>query len=701
MTIKMKQVVLLVLIVFLTIGIVNAANITDTNSKDKITKISEEHDTTQVVTKDKINTAKNVTKKVNTTTKAASKTYTTTANNYKELLTKVNHATNTTYDTYTINLKKGTYNATKTINWKNTKGCKKLVINGNQATLNGQNKIQLMTIGENYTVTLKNLKIINFKSGGSGGAISNNGTLKIYNSILNNNEGEYAGGAIDNYGNLTITNSTLNNNTCHYGGAIENHEGTVIVSSSSFINNSGAIANMGTLAVSNSSFIKNKNYVGGAIYSRNRYSTVTVSNSSFVNNTAERDGGAIFYYGVNLTVNNSLFINNMAKYGGAIYLESYYYPPGTVSNSPFITNNSFITNKAIKGGAINCCNVKVTVNNSSFKNNSATGRSIYLEKSDLYSINNNYTENFSEEIKFNGRNIIIDNNYFNKEKISQYNQSNIFIDLHITNNTDIGLGDEIKIIGVLEDKDSIIEEVVITVNNETFTTKTDKYHRFSLVYKTNKIGKNTLTVTYNKIGKYESNSFTRNFNVKKPSNIFLYKLPVATPGKVSKISGKLLWNNKGIKGANVRIRVNGKEYTAKTFSSGYFTVNYLVPTINTIRVEVSYAGSSVYSKATNTTKFNVKQKTKINILTRGTVVSGQTVKISGLLRLTKNNKGVKAQNVTIIVGSKKYNAKTFSSGYFTVNHVFDASKSKVTVKFIFNGSNSYLASKVTTVLEIM
>lgn len=746
---NIRKVFLLFLILILTTGIASATNDTQTDTSHKVSQNNPEHDITAAITKNDIKTTKTITKNTNTTNiKTEKETYETTADNYEELLDKISEAKKTSCENYTINLKAGTYTISQTINWDTWDGAETLIINGNNTILNGQNKTQLMNITVLKDVILNNVIITNCKAD-KGSAITSEGILTVNNSQFISN----INGAIssDN-GYLTVNNSQFINNTANEGGAISTWEGSM-----------------------------------------------NILNALFKNNTAKKSGGSIYCTNTRLNINYSQFISNGADNGGAIYYDNFTYTDESYSQFtayyPLNINNSqFINNiAATYGGAIYSNRESLNINNSQFINNTATtANSVYLFKKNLDSRNNNYTVNLSEEIKLNGGNLAINNNYFNEEKIAKCNITIYQIILNSLPSASI-LGNNITISGYVLGDDYIVgEKVYITVNNETFTVKTDKNGKYSIKYTTKKTGKNCVSVTYEKTSEYDFNMVTGEFIVKKPasillynktvtvedkestvsgkllsnnkgikganiiitingkkytaktyssgyftlkytvttgsktykittsyagsstypkaknettvyikkeSNIILYKVPVATKGNVSKISGKLLSNNKGIKGVNVTLDINGKKYYAKTYSSGYFTINYNVKTFDKITVKASF-DNKYYLKSTNKTTFNVKQETKINILTKGKIVSGQTVKISGKL-LLRNNKPVKKETVTITVGNNKFTAKTYSTGYFTVNHKFNSSKSKVTVKFTFAGSTNYLASSNSTTLTIV
>ena len=768
---NIRKVFLLFLILILTTGIASATNDTQTDTSHKVSQNNPEHDITAAITKNDIKTTKTITKNTNTTNiKTEKETYETTADNYEELLDKISEAKKTSCENYTINLKAGTYTISQTINWDTWDGAETLIINGNNTILNGQNKTQLMNITVLKDVILNNVIITNCKADKSS--------------------------AITSEGILTVNNSQFISNI---NGAISSDNGYLTVNNSQFISNiNGAISSdNGYLTVNNSQFINNTANEGGAISTWE--GSMNILNALFKNNTAKKSGGSIYCTNTRLNINYSQFISNGADNGGAICYDNFTYTDESYSQFtayyPLNINNSqFINNiAATYGGAIYSNRESLNINNSQFINNTATtANSVYLFKKNLDSRNNNYTVNLSEEIKLNGGNLAINNNYFNEEKIAKCNITIYQIILNSLPSASI-LGNNITISGYVLGDDYIVgEKVYITVNNETFTVKTDKNGKYSIKYTTKKTGKNSASVTYEKTSEYDFNMVTGEFIVKKPasiilynktvtvedkestvsgkllsnnkgikganiiitingkkytaktyssgyftlkytvptgsktykittsyagsstypkaknettvyikkeSNIILYKVPVATKGNVSKISGKLLSNNKGIKGVNVTLDINGKKYYAKTYSSGYFTINYNVKTFDKITVKASF-DNKYYLKSTNKTTFNVKQETKINILTKGKIVSGQTVKISGKL-LLRNNKPVKKETVTITVGNNKFTAKTYSTGYFTVNHKFNSSKSKVTVKFTFAGSTNYLASSNSTTLTIV
>ncbi|WP_133241952.1 Ig-like domain-containing protein, partial [Methanobrevibacter thaueri] len=212
----------------------------------------------------------------------------------------------------------------------------------------------------------------------------------LYNSVFINNTAERSGGAVYWFGHDgTIANSTFENNRAlgnvnatdsygritpgGHGGAImwTGANGTVLNSTFRLNNasrNGGAIYMQGStegdcsnITVDDCDFIENYAGInGGALDWYEGAHDSTLSNSYFFNNTAERSGGAVYWFGHDGTIANSTFENNRALgnvnatdsygritpggHGGAIMWTG---ANGTVLNSTFRLNNA-----SRNGGAI-------------------------------------------------------------------------------------------------------------------------------------------------------------------------------------------------------------------------------------------------------------------------------------------------------------------------------------------------------------
>jgi len=263
--------------------------------------------------------------------------------------------------------------------------CTSLTINGNGATIDGENSKSFITIANGFTVTLNNLTIKNMVAQ-NGGAIKNYGTLTVNNTIFDSNNAIYStgnkttvdGGAIFSDGTTTVNNSKFTNN--HIIGGVNGAEGAAIHATGAlYVYNSDFDANIAEYTDTSSS---SNGANGGAIAVVNSISDFIVDNSTFTNNKG-RHGGAILVYdsqGRNQgtkKITGSTFTGNQAIYGGAIET----YNDLIIEDSTFEENSVKgigSDNRNPLGGAI-CVNNLVTagtagsltVKNTSFTKNTA------------------------------------------------------------------------------------------------------------------------------------------------------------------------------------------------------------------------------------------------------------------------------------------------------------------------------------------
>jgi predicted outer membrane repeat protein len=307
---------------------------------------------------------------------------------------------------------------------------KKLIINGNGKTIDGNKKYHLVTRGD---VTLKNIRMVNCYSS-FGGAIKNEGKLEIINSKFEKNKAKY-GAAIDNGRNLIIKNCIFNKNTAtRSGGAICN-SGTLKIVKSTIKNNkakdAGAIINDKKLQIIGCKITGNK----GAVGAINNGGTLKITDTTIKSNKAGHVGIISNYKG-KLSMSNSKIINNKAatKKGGYVISSdkakatikhctinsnsglSSIYNDGTMS----IDKTSISYNKA-KVDTINTMNGKLTIRNSVLNKNFAKsgGGAItnYNSKVTLVkcTINKNKANKEGGAI-YNGARLIISHCKINKNK---------------------------------------------------------------------------------------------------------------------------------------------------------------------------------------------------------------------------------------------------------------------------------------------
>jgi predicted outer membrane repeat protein len=218
-------------------------------------------------------------------------------------------------------------------------------------------------------LTVTNSTFFNNVSTGHGGAIySDHSTVEITdNSIFNENMSmDYGGAVYSTHGALTVTDSTFDHNTAGgWGGAIDAEDfSQVDLTGSTFTDNSAGTAGAIYLdsgshpaAITDSVFTDNEATSLAAGYAGALYnvSSLTITGTTFDGNTAaSRGGGAIANAGTTsdseLTIENSSFVNNsatstVADHGGGAIFTV---APLVITNSTF-SGNSLSGNT---GGAI-------------------------------------------------------------------------------------------------------------------------------------------------------------------------------------------------------------------------------------------------------------------------------------------------------------------------------------------------------------
>ncbi|RAP50389.1 MAG: hypothetical protein BZ138_06700, partial [Methanosphaera sp. rholeuAM270] len=315
--------------------------------------------------------------------------------------------------------------------------------------------------------------------------------------------------AIDHYDkSLTITNCDFINNTA---GAVrftnDYYRSELEVNNCNFINNSNlndSLYNGGALFIRPSGkydgTYTSYDYWGNPINSIS-YLKITVNNNTFINNTGN-NGGAIktvitgtTYY---LNITKNVFKYNKAEYGSAIYHDTYPAYNKTFTN---IYNNTFVQNipntyNARRGAITDIGNAIITNNNDE-------------------------TSKYTHTIYTKGINTEISDNIFDDGPIETYISINEIGNTQYTDNATIK-GKLKTNYGGTPLKNTIIK---ITINEKTYTTKTDNNGIFTYNYKTNTLGTNNITVTYEGNTKYAGRTMKTTFTVtQKPTKITINKI---------------------------------------------------------------------------------------------------------------------------------------------------------------------------------
>ena len=196
-----------------------------------------------------------------------------------------------------------------------------LVINGNGATINGDDSFRVFFIDLGADVGLNNVNMTNGFGGVAGGAIFNSGTLSMLDCVITSSAAGANGGGIFNDGTLLVTDCAINGNASDDGAGIFTSGGIVIISggeisgNTAFGNGGGAIYNnLGDVTVSGGAVLDdNEATQGGAIVNDG---TLTITDSTIHANASEGLGGGILSFSGTILIEASTLSHNTADSAG-------------------------------------------------------------------------------------------------------------------------------------------------------------------------------------------------------------------------------------------------------------------------------------------------------------------------------------------------------------------------------------------------
>ena len=188
--------------------------------------------------------------------------------------------------------------------------------------------------------------------------------------------------------------------------------------------------------------------------------------------------------------------------------------------------------------------------------------------------------------------------------------------------------------------------------------------------------------------------------MKKPTPLFMYEKGNVIYGTTTKISGKLLYNDTGIKGEKITININGKEYNAISGGYGYFTINHTANNVGINTVKYIFGGSSKYLASNNNTTFYVpKISTKITVENLLDTILGNDVIISGKCT-DSNNKPMTNEIVTINIDGYDYDVLTNNQGVY--NYTYKTNNLGIhTLKVTYYGNTLYSSTSKTINFNII
>ncbi|MBI5565883.1 MAG: PKD domain-containing protein, partial [Chloroflexi bacterium] len=204
-------------------------------------------------------------------------------------------------------------------------------------------------------LNLSNVHLLSSTARRAGGAYIAGALNAIDTTWQNNQCSAQRGGAFEVYGAATLNGGLLEGNRCAYGGGLFANT-ALAISGTHFISNTatspsagsgGAIYAAGAATLINARFERNTSYTGGGAVLHSGADPLAITSTTFISNTAlnaSAQGGALYASGPVATIHDSAFQGNQVPgEGGAI----------VAFRAITLTNTSLISNTAGKqGGAI-------------------------------------------------------------------------------------------------------------------------------------------------------------------------------------------------------------------------------------------------------------------------------------------------------------------------------------------------------------
>jgi hypothetical protein len=250
---------------------------------------------------------------------------------------------------------------------------------GGKVTLDGGGKNRILVVGQDATLSVRNLRFVNGKATASGnlragGAIVGyfRSHLEVIGSTFQSNNAGMGGGAvmIGTDGTLSIVRSAFKGNTSAYGGAVYSLLAQLTVVDSSFEDNSTGTnggGGEGGAIVTDGGAPANSSSKGGQIL---------ICGSTFTRNSAHNGGGGAFLWGYardRIIVENSTFnANSVDGLGGGARIslgKMDYGSTGTirVSGTTMMSNTSTGNGGGLYVDCLSTCDLA----NSTFYRNSS------------------------------------------------------------------------------------------------------------------------------------------------------------------------------------------------------------------------------------------------------------------------------------------------------------------------------------------
>ena len=544
----------------------------------------------------------------------------------------------------TVHVAKGTYSGANNRGIRIDKDVNIIGESQNNTIIDAQGQNSTFFVGNDFTVTIKNLMFSNGNatSSGSGGAIVSSGTLNLNNCTFINNTAEIHGGAIYTNHPLNISGCTFTGNTAKYGGAIR-----------------GISYDPYTFTVHFSSFVNNTATTGNAIYCDNHGSVNAENNwwgsnnpdfGSLVNGTVDYSPWMV----LNITSNTATI-----KKGGnaAITVNMLYDSDGTYHNpaSGHVPDGADVSFTGTLGSLNPTGSTLIDGQAASVFTANAAGVAVVKATVDDETVQTVIT------ITKANTHLVIGN-------VAGVNGKSVNLTATLTD----------------ENGNPVDSEIVnFTVNGNVHSATTDASGVATWSYPiTETAGIYTVNANFAGDDNYILSSGTGSLTVNTKDTTLIVGNVTGVNGKTVNLTATLTDADGPVSGENVTFHVNGKDYTAKTNASGVATWNYTITeTAGIYIISASFVDGTIYANSSGAGNLTVNTINTTITVNNATGYNGKTINLTATLK-DENGNPVSGKTVTFTVNGTDYTATTDASGLAALSY-------KLTKAGVYNVSASY------------
>ena len=234
--------------------------------------------------------------------------------------------------------------------------------------------------------------------------------------------------------------------------------------------------------------------------------------------------------------------------------------------------------------------------------------------------------------------------------------------------------------------------VKFNINGTTSTVKTNSKGQAKLSTADLPLDTCTATISYAGNSKYKASKTTIDVTESKADISISAVYDASNNEIVATLTNSA--TGKAIANTNVKVNLNGEDYTVKTNSKGQAKVSAAGLPLGTYTATISYAGNSKYNPASTT--IDIAVKTKVIV----TDVYAYEDMIVAKLTNGATGKFIANANMIVEINGVKYNAKSDNKGLLTFSTDGLDLPSSYDLTISYRGNDRYTASTATVAVDL-